>query len=107
MHLSHRNHSDTQISYYVDGTCTVYIDRLAIIILQILGINLFFYSLILLLLFSEYPAIILLSLHNLFSTPELPTLEQGTLLDVEEVLITVSKVVLVVLLPELNDVSNC
>ena len=48
-----------------------------------------------------------LSLHDIFSTPELPTLEQGTLLDVEEVITTVSKVVLAVLLPELDDVSNC
>ena len=62
-----------------------------------------YYSPSIQLLFSYYS----LSLNNIFSTPELPTLEQGTLLDVEEVLTTVSKVVLAVLLPELDDVSNC
>ena len=40
--------------------CGSVLTRLAIIILQILGIILFFYPLILLLLFSEYPAIILI-----------------------------------------------
>ena len=86
--------------------------RLAIIILQILGIILFFYSLLILLLFSEYPAIILIlflkfAQHIQHSRASNTSAGYTILLDVEEVITTVSKVVLAVLLPELDDVSNC